>query len=74
MNSKHPQDIHGHLQRAKVCFFYNPNISEYVRILPNQNFFSFRISGKPWPWVCVLGYAKEMVGFVERSGALFSVV
>ena len=50
MNSKHPQDIHGHLQRAKVCFFtirIFPNISEHFRIFPNQNFFLFRISGKP---------------------------
>ena len=44
MNSKHPEDIHGHLPQAKVCFFtirIFPNISEYFRIktkiyIPNQ--------------------------------------
>ena len=42
MNSKHPEDIHRHLQRAKVCFFtiqICPNISEYFqikKIIPNQ--------------------------------------
>ena len=50
MNSKHPEDIHGHLQGAKVCFFtirifakifqVFPNISESKKIL-------FRIRGKP---------------------------
>ena len=56
MNSKHPNDIHRHLQRAKVCFFtirIFPNISEYFRIFPNTSeyfrikFFLIRISGKP---------------------------
>ena len=47
MNSKHPEDIHGHLQRAKCVFSHSeyfgifPNISEYFRIkklffIPNQ--------------------------------------
>ena len=43
MRSKHPEYIHGHLQRAKVCFLtirIFPNISAYFRIkfffIPNQ--------------------------------------
>ena len=47
MNSKHPEDIHGHLQRAKE-FFYNLNISEYFQIFPNISKSKFFFIPNQW--------------------------
>ena len=54
MNSKHQEDIHGHLQTGKCVFFtirMFPNISEYFGVFPNisdsKNFFYSESVGNP---------------------------